>query len=168
MAMFKVSPDVRPRNQAKSTNCWLSCFEMMFQWKREKGDASKNPAQICDLIDRSPNLWSDYMTTHGIATYECREAGRMLGMICAGDGEIYAEHLHQVLKYYGPVWIAGRWYLNCDHVIVVTGCDPATGKIKFVNPWKNVSLEESSGTIGWLNQRGSEWKSCDASVMYWR
>jgi len=168
MTMFKVAPEVKARRQEKSTNCWLSCFEMLFQWKYDRGDRTKNPSQICDLIDRSPNLWSDYMTTNGIASYECREAGRMLGMICAGDGEIYGEHLQQVLKTYGPIWIAGRWYQNYDHVLVITGCDTASGKIKYINPWKNYTLEESNGTISWLNARGNEWRNCDASVMYWR
>lgn len=163
-----MSPDVQPRRQEKGTNCWLTCLEMLFQWKRDKGDTTKDPSSICSSIDRSPNLWSQYMVENGIAPYECRETARLLGLQAAGDGEIYADTLETVLKQKGPIWIAGRWYNNCDHVIVITGVDVQQGKVKFINPWRNYSLQESNGTISWLNERGSQWKSCDASVMYWK
>jgi hypothetical protein len=49
----------------------------------------------------------------------------------------------------------------------VTACEPETGKIKYNDPWEK-SGTESSGNVSYLNERGSVWKNCDASVMYWR
>jgi len=167
MSWTKAAPDVFPIRQILKTECWLSCLIMMFQWKRNKGDTSKNPDEICRLIDRSPNLWSDYMVKNGIAPGECRETARQLGLRAAGDGEIYPEFLADVLRKHGPLWIAGRWYQDCDHVMVVTACNPELDKVRVLNPWNNFSGEETEGTMRWLNARGSVWKNCDASIMYW-
>ncbi len=165
--MFNVSPAVKPRSQPKGTCCWLTCFEMMFEWKQDKGDKSKDPAKICDLIDRSETLWSDYLYSHGIAPYECREASRMLGMMASGDTTVIdAENLMALLQSKGPVWIAGNWGRG-SHVIVVTGCDD-TGRIVYIDPWENYSLTPSQGTVGWLSKRSTSWTNCDASVMTWQ
>lgn len=169
MTMFTVKPDVVPQMQPTPTSCWLTCLEMLYIWKNNKGDESKKIGSILPDMDKSPNLYPYYMEKAGISPGECRETARMLGLGCAGDTAIFdAGVLTDALKMHGPLWVAGRWYMNCDHVIVVTGCDPNTRKINFINPWKNYSGEESSGTIEWLSQRGDEWSNCDASVMYWR
>jgi hypothetical protein len=77
--------------------------------------------------------------------------------------------LEDTLRTKGPIWIAGDWGLG-NHVIVITGCEPATGKIRFINPYQNLGGTDSPGTISWLNDReknGNLWKSCDASIMTW-
>ncbi len=167
MGMFNVSPAVRPRSQEWSTCCWLTCLEMMFEWKRNQGDKSKDPSKILELMDASPNLFPYYMRDAGIAPGECKETAKMLGLRWSGDGEIYAEVLSDLMTRSGPLWVAGMWRKGSSHVIVVTGVDRDSGKIKYVDPWENNDLSQSNGTISWLNSRGQLWKSCDASVMYW-
>lgn len=167
MALYKVSPDVKPKTQQLSTTCWLSCLEMLFAWKKDTRD-------ILSTMDQSPRLFPYYMKTAGIAPSECRETARQLGLQC-GSGAIEAKILKDCLAMHGPMWIAGDWVKGSDpdvtddnsHVIVVTACDPDDGKIKFINPWQNNDLSESSGTVSWLTKRSSKWKNCDAGVMYW-
>lgn len=169
MLMYHVSPSVQPRMQPTAKCCWLTCLEMLYQWKNDKGDNSKVISSILPEMDKSPNLYPYEMRDSGIAAGECRETARYLGLGCAGDTAIIdADVLTNLLKMHGPVWIAGRWYMDCDHVIVVTGCNPDTRKIKYINPWRNYGGKESEGPVDWLAARGDVWTNCDASVMYWR
>lgn len=167
--MYKVSPNVIPQMQPSGACCWLTCLEMLYVWKNNKGDKSKKIGSILSDMDQSPNLYPYFMQEKGIAPGECRETARMLKLGCSGETSVLDPHiLTGMLKSNGPLWIAGKWYLNCDHVLVITGCNPETGKIKYVNPWRNYTGEESEGPIGWLANRGNEWTNCDASIMYWR
>jgi hypothetical protein len=168
MAMYKVSPDVTPRNQPLSTCCWLTCLEMLFTWKK------KDISSILGTMDQSPNLFPYYMKDAGISPGEVKETAKYLGLKC-GTGEIEAKVLHDCLKQHGPMWIAGDWVQGADpsvkkdnsHVIVVTACDPDDGRIKYINPYANNDLSESPGTVSWLTKRSTKWKNADASVMYW-
>jgi hypothetical protein len=166
--MVKVSPEVKPRSQPSRAACWYSCFQMLFQWKCDKGDKSKDPDKILEMLDRSPMLYPYEMAkTWGIDAHgECREASRYLGLRATGDGDLPGDAMEEVLLKYGPIWVAGNWGQG-NHVIVVTSCDAASGKIRYVNPFMNYSLEDTPGTLSWLNARGDLWRSCDASVMYW-
>ena len=167
MAMYKVSPDVKPKSQPLSTCCWLTCLEMLFAWKKKTTD-------ILATMDQSPNLFPYYMKNAGIAPGECRETARYLGLKC-GSGDIEATVLADCLKQHGPMWVAGDWVKGHDanakgdnsHVIVVTACDPDDGRIKYINPYNNFDLSESPGTVSWLTKRSTKWKNCDAGVMYW-
>jgi len=142
---------------------------MLFEWKSEKGDKSKSANSILADMDESPDLYPYYMQTAGISSGECRTTARMLGLGCSGDTKIIdAKVLKNMLQTHGPLWIAGKFSKAHSHVIVVTGCDPETGNIRHINPWNNYTLEEGPQTIGWLQERGSPWTDCDASVMYWR
>jgi len=161
MAMYKVSPAVSPRNQETTSCCWLTCLEMLFDWKK------KDTSSILSKMDASPNLFPYYMKDHGIAPGECKETAKMLGLKWAGDGDFEGGTLYDILKSYGPVWVAGQWISGYNHVIVVTAVDKEDNRISIVNPWKNYDLSESPRTIDWLNARGSVWKNCDASIMYW-
>src|SRR5262245_34279446 len=161
--MFKVSPTVNPRNQRLSSTCWLTCLQMMFEWKGK--DASED--KILAAMDASPNLFPYYMRDAGIAPGECKDTAKMLGLRWSGDGEIEADVLYDLMTQRGPIWIAGMWRRGSSHVLVVTGVDKDAGKIRYVDPWENYSLEDSPGTLDWLNNRGDVWKNCDASVMYW-
>ena len=168
MAMYKVTPEVKPRNQPTSTTCWLTCFQMLFQWKIDKGQGSYSADKggILAAIDKSQNLFPYYMETAGIAPGECKETAKMLGLRWAGGGDIDAQALHNALKSHGPYWVAGNWGSG-SHVIMVTACNPDTGSIRYIDPWKNYSLSDSSGTISWLNGRSDVWRNCDASLIYW-
>ncbi|HMT09968.1 MAG TPA: papain-like cysteine protease family protein [Pyrinomonadaceae bacterium] len=161
MSMYKVSPNVSPKNQTSTSCCWLTCLEMLFEWK------NKDSSKILEKMDASPNLFPYYMKDNGIAPGECKETAKMLGLKWAGDGDFTGEILHGILKSYGPVWVAGQWIPGYSHVIVVTGVDKDDGRIKIVNPWKNYDLSESPRTVSWLNERGTVWKTCPASIMYW-
>jgi hypothetical protein len=132
---------------------------MLFEWKK------KDSSTILEKMDQSPNLFPYVMKDAGIAPGECRETARYLGLKCAGDGEIAADVLLDVLKAHGPIWVAGNWGSG-SHVIVVTACDAEDGRIRYINPYANNDLTDSPGTVSWLTQRGNTWKSCDASVMY--
>lgn len=168
MAMYKVSPDVKPRNQPTTTTCWLTCLQMLFQWKIDKGSKglSADKDSILAAIDKSPNLFPYHMETAGIAPGECKETAKMLGLRWAGGGDIDAKYFQEALKSHGPYWIAGDWGSG-SHVIVVTACDPDSGKIRYINPWQNVTLSDSAGTISWLNNRSNVWRDCDGALMYW-
>ena len=168
MATYKVNPEVKPMTQRLSSTCWLTCFQMLFQWKIDKGSSSLSASEssILAALDKSPNLFPYYMVTAGIAPGECKEAAKMLGLRWAGGGDIDAQILHDALKSHGPYWVAGNWGSG-SHVIVVTACNPDTGTIKYIDPWQNVTLTDSNGTISWLNGRGSVWKNCDSSLIYW-
>ncbi len=167
MAMYKVSPDVKPMNQPTSSTCWLSSLQMLFQWKIDKGSSvSGDKDSILAAMDKSPNLFPYYMEKAGIAPGECKETAKMLGLRWAGGGDIDAQVLRDALKSHGPYWVAGNWGSG-SHVIVVTACNPDLGTIRYVDPWKNYTLADSPGTISWLNGRGSVWKNCDASLIYW-
>ncbi|MGA9994600.1 MAG: papain-like cysteine protease family protein [Pyrinomonadaceae bacterium] len=163
MGMFKVSPTVNSRNQRLSTTCWLTCLQMMFEWKGK--DSSEDT--ILSKMDASPHLYPYYMRDAGIAPGECKETAKMLGLRWSGDGEISADILHDLMAKRGPIWIAGIWRRGYSHVMVVTGVNKETGAIRYIDPWENYSLSDSPGTVTWLNNRGDVWKSCDASVMYW-
>jgi len=166
MALFKVAPLVSPRNQQTSSTCWLTCLEMLFQWKRDQGDSQKDPSNILNLMNASPNLFPEYMRDNGIAPVECKETAKALGLRWGGDCEIDPVVLFDLMAQRGPVWIAGMWRMNYSHVILITGVDKDSGAITYADPWMNNSLTESRGTMLWLNNRGSVWKNCDASVMY--
>jgi hypothetical protein len=168
MAMYRVTPAVKPLNQAKSTTCWLASLEMMFQWKNDKGDVSKKKSQICSLIDEKTPYWADDLVMKGIHPSECSDVARALGLQPTGAGDYTPEILHDIVSKRGPVWVGGMWLEGMSHAIVVTACDPADGRIKIVNPWRNYDLTESPRTISWLNARGSFWKSYEGSVMYWK
>jgi hypothetical protein len=167
MGMVNVSPNVTPQNQPFSTCCWLTCLEMMFEWKRIAGDDKKDFTKILTLMDASKDLYPYYMKNNGISPRECKETAKMLGLRWSGDGEITADILADMLPVRGPLWVAGMWRKGSSHVIVVTGVDRESGKIRYIDPWENYSLTDSPGTISWLNGRGDVWKNCDASVMYW-
>lgn len=163
MGMYKVSPAVNPRNQRLSTTCWLTCLQMIFEWKGK--DASED--NILTKMDASPNLFPYYMRDAGISPGECKETAKMLGLRWSGDGEIEASVLHDLMVQRGPIWIAGIWRRGYSHVLVVTGVDKDGGKIRYIDPWENYGLTDSPGTVSWLSSRGDVWKSCDASIMYW-
>lgn len=168
MGMTKVSPNVKPLSQPTRAACWYSCFRMLFTWKQDAGDSSKNPDKILEIMDASPRLYPYAMKDEwGIDASECRETARLLGLTATGDGDLDGAALEQVLRQKGPVWVAGNWGLG-NHVIVVTACDVSAGKIRYVNPFENFGGTDSPGTLAWLNQRGELWRNCDASVMYWK
>jgi hypothetical protein len=168
MGMFKVSPAVTPLNQAKTTTCWLACFEMMYQWKRDKGDSSKDKSQICSTIDSKTDFFSSIMVEKGIGLHECAAVGRALGMQPTGAGDYTREILYDLISKKGPLWVAGTWVPGCPHVIVVTGVDTDSDNIKIINPWQNLDMSEGSRSITWLNARGNLWKGVEGSVLYWR
>lgn len=168
MAMYKV-PGVKARNQQLSTSCWLTCLEMLFAWK------GKNPNNILETMDQSPNLFPYYMKDNGIAASECKETAKMLGLCYAGDtGVIDAGILTSILQKHGPILINGYYSLvnsttpgRHHHAILVTGCDPSENKIRYIDTFKNYMLEDSPQSISWLQDRRQPWISCDASMMYW-
>jgi Papain-like cysteine protease AvrRpt2 len=162
MPWTKVSPAVDPINQPTSTSCWYVCLKMLFNWKK------RDTSTILTTMDTSPDLYPYYMLENGIAPSECKTTAYTLGMSCAGDGEIDAQVLANALKSHGPYWLAGMWTKNSSHVIVVTGCNPTSGEITYINPWCNYDLSESSGNIDWLNSRGSMWKNTFGSAIYFR
>ena len=168
MAMFKVSPAVKPINQDTTATCWLAALEMMFQWKNDKGDMTKKKSQICDKIDTDTDYWADDLKTKGIAAGECYQVARALGLQPTGAGDYTAALLHDLISKKGPLWVGGMWLKNMSHVIVITACDPASGFIRIINPWKNFDFSDEQRNIGWLNARGSLWKSYEGSVMYWK
>ena len=160
--MIKVNPPVKPRNQVLSSCCWLTCLEMLFVWK------GKNPYTILDSMDQSPNLFAHYMKDNGIDADECKETAKMLGLRWSGNTpKLDINILQNLLQAHGPLWIAGKFSRAFDHVIVLTGVEPETGRITIVNPFRNNDLTESPQTIDWLQDRGYPWTSCDASIMYW-
>lgn len=161
MAWTKVSPDVTPINQPTSTTCWYVCLQMLFNWKK------RNPKEILDKLNADPDIFPDYWLTNGVAPANCIQIARCLGLGAAGDGEIDAGVLANALRTHGPYWVAGMWIKGSSHVIVVTACDPDTGRIKYINPWNNFTLTEDTNGIDWLNSRGDIWKSTFGSLMYW-
>ena len=89
MATYKVNPEVSPRNQPTSTTCWLTCLQMLFQWKIDKGQTSYSADKdsILAAMDQSPNLYPYYMEKAGIAPGECKETAKMLGLRWSGGGD---------------------------------------------------------------------------------
>lgn len=168
MAILKTTPEVKPLNQAKSTTCWLACLEMMFQWKKDKGDATKDKTKICSIIDEKTEYFSDDLVKKGIAPGECAPIAKAFGMIPTGAGDYTSAILYDLFSKKGPLWVGGMWLEGMAHAIVITGVDPDSDKISIINPWKNYDLSESPRTISWLNARGSLWKSYEGSVMYWK
>ena len=168
MTMVKVSPAVAAECQSTRAACWYSCLRMMFKWKNDKGDMTKNVNRILETMDQSPNLYPWEMKDHwGIDAGECRETARLLGLQASGDGELDAGVIADHLTKRGPIWIAGNWGRG-NHVIVITACDGSSGQMKVINPFENWSGSETPMTISLLNNRGWLWKNCDASVMTWR
>ena len=168
MAMYKIAPDIKPLRQAKSTTCWLTCLEMLFQWKNDQGDTSKKKSQICSKIDSDTDYWADDLVKEGIAPYECYQVARAMGMQPTGAGDYTKEILHDLVSKKGPLWVGGYWYGNSAHVIVVTGVNPVNGKITIVDPYNNWDLTEGDRDVGWLNARSKHWKSYEGTVMYWK
>lgn len=168
MTMYKVSPSVQPRNQTLSTCCWLTCLEMLYEWHDAKYGSGKDPNTILETMDQSPDLFPYEMQSSGIDASECKNTARILGLRWSGATKtLDANTLASMIKSRGPLWIAGKFSHAFHHVIVVTACDPANGRIKIVNPYKNYSLQETPQTISWLEDRGFPWTACDASIMYW-
>ncbi|MEP6925010.1 MAG: papain-like cysteine protease family protein [Pyrinomonadaceae bacterium] len=166
--MFNVAPAVNPRSQVKSSTCWLSALEMMFDWKYKRGYNYDYSAEILNKMDASFYLNVEYIYKNGIAPGECRETAKMLGLFAAGGSQtIPPDVLEDLLRRKGPVWISGRWLPNSSHAVVITGCEAATGKIKYIDPLKNFTLTDSDGSTTWLDNRGPAWTNCDAGLMYW-
>ncbi len=165
--MFKVSPSIQVKTQALATTCWLTCLEMLFQWKKDKGDSSKDKSQICNIIDEKTQFFSSIMVEKGIGTNECASVARALGMQPTGTGDYTRDILYDLVSKKGPLFVAGKWG-GSSHVILVTGCSNDSDEIKIVDPWKNYDLSESDSNLTWLNSRGSTWKGTEGSVMYWK
>src|SRR5690242_1060287 len=121
MTMFKVSPAIQVKTQALATTCWLTCLEMLFQWKKDKGDSSKDKSQICNIIDEKTQFYSSIMVEKGIAPNECASVARALGMQPTGAGDYTREILYDLVSKKGPLWVAGKWG-NSSHVVLITGC----------------------------------------------
>ena len=161
MPWTKVTPPVTPINQPTSSTCWYVCLQMLYNWK------GKNPAEIKQKLDADPQIFADYWFTNGVAPYNCLQIARCLGLQAAGDGDIDAGVLANALRVHGPYWCAGSWKKGTAHVIVVTGCNPESNEIRYINPWMNLDLSDSLETVDFLNRRGDEWKSTFGSLMYW-
>ena len=166
--MYNVNPEVNARSQVKTSTCWLSALEMMFDWKYKRGYSYDYAAEILYKMDASYYLDVKYIYKNGIAPSECRETAKMLGLYAAGGTPtIPADVLEDLLRRKGPVWISGRWLPNSSHAVVITGCEAATGKIKYIDPWQNNALTDSNASTAWLDNRGPDWTNCDAGLMYW-
>lgn len=167
MGYTKVKPDVAGECQTKAASCWYSGFRMLFKWKAAKGDTSKDPDKILEMMDKSPKLYPWEMKDNwGIDVTECREAARMLGLQASGDGDLDAQAIADALAKRGPIWIAGNWGRG-NHVVVIVACDPDQQRVRVINPYQNFSGGDTPMTIAELNNRGDLWKKCDASVMCW-
>lgn len=168
MAMFKVTPAVKPLNQKYMTTCWLAALEMLFQWKNDKGDMTKKKSQICSKIDSDTDYWADDLVNKGLHPTECYQVARALGLQPTGAGDYTPQILHDLISKKGPLWVGGMWLENKSHAVVITACDPENGAIRIVNPWLNYDLSDAPRTVSWLNARGNLWKSYEGSVMYWK
>lgn len=138
---------------------------MLFQWKKDKGDSSKDKSQIYNIIDEKTQFYSSIMVENGIAPNECASVARALGMQPTGAGDYTREILYDLVSKKGPLWVAGKWG-NSSHVVLITGCSNDSDAIKIVDPWKNYDLSESDSSLTRLNSRGSTWKGVEGSVMY--
>lgn len=168
MSMFKVAPAVKPLRQVYSSTCWLTCLEMMFQWKNDKGDKSKQKSQICSKIDSDTDYWADDLVKEGLGAPQCYQVARAMGMQPTGAGDYTKEILHDLISKKGPLWVGGYWYGKSAHAILVTGVNPVNGDITIVDPLNNWDLSEGDSDLGWLNARSKHWKSFEGTVMYWK
>ena len=167
MAMYKVTPEVRGEAQATKASCWYSCMKMLFWWKYDKGETSKHPSKILEMMDKSPMLYPWEMRDKwGIDAGECRETARMLGLQATGDGDLDGYYIGETLKKRGPIWVAGDWGRG-NHVIVIIGSDGSGGHLRVINPYENNDGGDSPMSVSDLNKRGTLWRNCDASVMTW-
>lgn len=161
MAWTNVTPAVKAINQPTSSTCWYVCMQMLYIWK------GRDPKEILDKLNADPDIYPEYWLVNGISTYNCLQLARCLGMGCAGDGEADAEVLANALRTHGPYWVAGEWKKGSPHVIVVTGCNPESGKIRLINPWNNYDLSESEDLLENFNNRGKVWGNTFGSMIYW-
>ena len=161
MAWTTVLPKVIPINQPTSSTCWYVCLQMLFVWK------GRDPNDILRLLNADPEIYPDYWMDNGVSPSNCRQIARALGMSCAGDGEVDADVLANALATHGPYWVAGEWIKGSPHVVVVTGINPASGKIRLVNPWKNWDLTETEDLLDNFNNRRQPWISTFCSFIYW-
>ena len=161
MAWTTVYPKVIPINQPTSSTCWLACMQMLFVWKGKDAD------DVLRKLNADPDIFPDYWVQNGVSPANCLQIARSLGMGCAGDGEIDGNVLARALTAHGPYWVAGEWIKGSPHVIVITGVNPATGRVKLVNPWKNFDLSESEDLLDNINNRRQPWISTFGSLIYW-
>ena len=162
MAWYEVIPNVQPRAQRTTAECWLACLEMLFVWK------GKDPTKICDLIDEKTSLDSDYLRKNGILPSECLEVAKALGLRWSGGGDIAANVLEGALKAHGPYFAGGAWRMNLSHAILLTAVNTDTDKIKYINPMEP-SGQETTATMKWFNDnRGVVWKQSGSGFLYWQ
>jgi hypothetical protein len=125
-----VRPDLhglKPLGQARSTLCWLTCFQMLYIWKR------LDPTTIEAKL-RTGGLDFDEASRRGLLPHhETLVAARALGLgtLAVGGGFSVAD-LKQYLAY-SPLWVAGEWFQHALHARLVTGA--SDDWVEFFDPW---------------------------------
>jgi hypothetical protein len=115
-----------PRRQQLSSLCWLTCYQMLYDWK------SLDPATIPDKL-KAAGIDYDQACRTGLMPADNAKAARALGLSPVGFGQqITAFDFKQRLPF-SPIWIAGEWFPNGLHARLVTGC--SDNFVEYLDPW---------------------------------
>jgi len=157
-----------PKGQATSTLCWLTCFEMLFQWK------GRDSSEIEPAL-RKAGIDVDTARLHGLLPKDNDAAAQALGLdYLVSGGSLSSQQLQHYL-YSSPLWIAGMFFPGGLHVRVVTGASQEF--VEFIDPWYGGTAGydlEHKDTIdnfvhGTKNAPGTDTPRCRgyAQLLYW-
>lgn len=117
---------LQPISQTLSTLCWLTCYQMLYTWKRL--DPNTIEAKL-----RGAGLDYDAACKRGLLPDEMQNAAKALGLHPFGvGGSISASDLKQHLLF-SPLWVTGEWFQNGLHARLVIGA--SDDWVEYFDPW---------------------------------
>ena len=159
---------LQPIGQPLSTLCWLTCYRMLYIWKR------LDPNSIEGKL-RGAGLDYDGACQRGLLPLEMPVAARALGLNPAGYGQsISAWDLKQNLRF-SPLLIAGEWFRSALHARVVIAA--SDDWVEYFDPWYGgtygLDLQHKDLLDGFIHGDRNQARGTDKligkfQVSYWR
>lgn len=151
MAHMNFRMDVPLVPQARNSSCWYASA-CMVSYYREAGPRLG-----------LPKVWQD---NTGISLDKMSALARNEGLVAfpLPTSKTFTEAtIFAALKKAGPLWAAGNWDDEGNHIVVLTGIHD--GKVYYNDPWPvDGGIKGDSRPISWLN-KWLEWDG-DHTMLY--
>lgn len=124
-----------PKYQIRSTLCWFTCFEMLYEWK------GLDKTTIGQKL-RDAGIDTAAAGERGLLPKDNLAAAKALGMNALGFGQPLSVHDIQEPLRCSPVWTCGQWNATNKHVVVLIGA--SDNEVEYYDPWYDVTPAETA------------------------
>jgi predicted double-glycine peptidase len=118
--------------------CWFAGYTMMFRWKGMPETQIRS--HIWDTL-KAAGIDVEDARRSGLKLKDNLAAAKALGLGANGFGQPVTESDLRQLVRQSPVWCAGQWFADSNHVYVVTGV--SENQVEFYDPWYDTSPDEA-------------------------